>query len=435
MRFDSTNLQPPFLGPGPVGYPHLRQMVRVIAQSGSVSLGYVQQWQGSKFRDREPCFIWEINDLTVPKGIFKSRLVGTWQGLPLYALSLACCTGKGSISSSSASSSSRSSAASSSPVSASSSRSPSSPVSASSSASGPSSGLPSPSGPSAASPSSVLASSASPLPVCCDGLEQLTTLCATYQFAAASSSSSSSSSATITSVVFNLVSGIFTAAIGTATLALKCTGTGVTGWVLEVTIGGVVTDYPIDPVSTCKPLSLVFKRVVLSIGVIDLIVGLCPSSSSSAASRSSSAAPVVSSAPSSSSAAPRVAVSCFGSPVSTRLTGLITSPCSEIDGVTFSLPYMGKDGSMQDFWEVNNVLVVPDNGRRNSFVLTCTAAGGWKLTQATLNCYQFNNSPTSQSNPPFLLSFVTAVTDGGSGNGCPACSNGQSVTCTIMEQP
>lgn len=128
MRYDSTALQAPFLGPAPAGYPPLRQIVRADKPAGPVWSGFMQQWSDKigRMRDREPCYIWEPNQLSLLPNIFRARLVGSYEGLPLYIASMACCRGiSSSASPSSASPSSSSPSSSVSPSSSSLSPSPS----------------------------------------------------------------------------------------------------------------------------------------------------------------------------------------------------------------------------------------------------------------------------------------------------------------------
>lgn len=95
MRSDP--LQPPFFAPTRPQYPLVRQMVSPAFVDGSVYLGHVQQWDGSAFREREFCYVWEGNgvSLTLSK-IYRGRLIGSYTGsagtLPLFFVGLKCCT-------------------------------------------------------------------------------------------------------------------------------------------------------------------------------------------------------------------------------------------------------------------------------------------------------------------------------------------------------
>jgi hypothetical protein len=93
----SDNLAPPFLGLNqhPL-YPALSQLVRVTGPGSVVfPVTYypcqVEQCPGTPpLRDREQAYVFEANSLPlVSQGVYDCRLVGSWQGLPLYAT--ACC--------------------------------------------------------------------------------------------------------------------------------------------------------------------------------------------------------------------------------------------------------------------------------------------------------------------------------------------------------
>jgi len=96
MDDNLTGIRPPYLGPIPPGYPPLRQLMRVTGPSvGGVAPALLEQWDDKNLvlRDREPAFAWEPNLLSFPKGVFQGRLISTWQGKPLFVVSLACCGG------------------------------------------------------------------------------------------------------------------------------------------------------------------------------------------------------------------------------------------------------------------------------------------------------------------------------------------------------
>ena len=109
---DSTNLNPPALGPTFPIYPELPQLVRVYAAGvqtgGKPSLaypGFVQQFKAPlSFRDREACYVCEPNDVALGAAIYDCRLVSQFQGLPLYATT--CCVPGGGLAAASSSSSS-----------------------------------------------------------------------------------------------------------------------------------------------------------------------------------------------------------------------------------------------------------------------------------------------------------------------------------------
>jgi hypothetical protein len=101
---DSTQTVPPYLGPQLPQYPPLRQTlrvtgpgVRVLAGSPLLYPAVNEQYDGNgTLRDREPCYLFEPNNLPVPAGsYYRTRLEGAFQGpqglLPLYAVSMACC--------------------------------------------------------------------------------------------------------------------------------------------------------------------------------------------------------------------------------------------------------------------------------------------------------------------------------------------------------
>lgn len=100
------NISAPRLQPPLPNYPVTRQFVRVEQSLGSVSYGFVQQFNGTTPRDREACYIIEPNNIAFSPGKYKARLIGSHSGafgvLPLFAVSLACCSPGSSFSSSSA---------------------------------------------------------------------------------------------------------------------------------------------------------------------------------------------------------------------------------------------------------------------------------------------------------------------------------------------
>ncbi len=96
---DSDNLQPPFLGQEFALYPELPQLVRVDQPGNGVYSGFVQQWTPPlSLRDREACFVWEPNGITLSPGYYDCRLVGNYLGAPLFVTT--CCQASSSSSSS-----------------------------------------------------------------------------------------------------------------------------------------------------------------------------------------------------------------------------------------------------------------------------------------------------------------------------------------------
>jgi hypothetical protein len=88
----TDNLLAPVLQSPLPNYPLVEQDVRVSAASigGNVYPGFVQQYAGSlAYRDREACYVWEPNGVSLTTSIYGGRLVGSHLGLPLYAV--ACC--------------------------------------------------------------------------------------------------------------------------------------------------------------------------------------------------------------------------------------------------------------------------------------------------------------------------------------------------------
>lgn len=96
---DSTNYNPPYLGPQYPTWPLLPQVCRVYGSSGgsssssqgqaaqgvAVYAAYVQQWQpGPSLRDREACYVWEPNGTRLGPGYYYCRLTGTHAGIPLF---------------------------------------------------------------------------------------------------------------------------------------------------------------------------------------------------------------------------------------------------------------------------------------------------------------------------------------------------------------
>ncbi len=102
----NDNINPALLRPGMSNYPELAQLVKVTGAVVVVNIypGKTQQYNGALgFRDREDCYILEPNNISLTNGhIYDARLIGSYSGLPLYAV--ACCTGTVLTSSSSAAS-------------------------------------------------------------------------------------------------------------------------------------------------------------------------------------------------------------------------------------------------------------------------------------------------------------------------------------------
>src|SRR5215831_17745704 len=89
---DSTLGQPPDFGPTWPIYPHLPQIVRVYQPSigGNVYPALTSQFVPPLgFRDREPCYLYEPNNIPLGPGYYDARLVSNYLGLPLYATN--CC--------------------------------------------------------------------------------------------------------------------------------------------------------------------------------------------------------------------------------------------------------------------------------------------------------------------------------------------------------
>ncbi len=92
MDNDSVNTQPPDFGPTQPNYPHLAQLVRVTSPSigGNVYPAITQQFVPPLgIRDREPCYVYEPNNILLSPGIYDCRLVSNYLSLPLYATT--CC--------------------------------------------------------------------------------------------------------------------------------------------------------------------------------------------------------------------------------------------------------------------------------------------------------------------------------------------------------
>lgn len=102
---NSTNNQPPALGPGYPTYPELPQILRV--SGGKVFASWAGVWVTPAYtqqfvpplslRDREPCWVVEPNNVDLKVGTYYDcRLVGSFtqtgaeaDALPLYATT--CC--------------------------------------------------------------------------------------------------------------------------------------------------------------------------------------------------------------------------------------------------------------------------------------------------------------------------------------------------------
>lgn len=88
----STDLQPPWLGPGLPVYPQVSQLLRVFSPSigSNVYSCFVQQEASSLvLRDREAAYLWEPNGIALGSGYYDGRLIGNYLGLPLYVTN--CC--------------------------------------------------------------------------------------------------------------------------------------------------------------------------------------------------------------------------------------------------------------------------------------------------------------------------------------------------------
>jgi len=107
----ASNLQPPFVGPGPPDYPVRQEVVRLSSLSQKINVyslysAFLQQWDNrtQKLRDRISCLWFEANKLTAQPGSYMlGRLVASYQGMPLYAGSCGCGLAISSASSSSSS--------------------------------------------------------------------------------------------------------------------------------------------------------------------------------------------------------------------------------------------------------------------------------------------------------------------------------------------
>jgi hypothetical protein len=72
-------------------YPELLQVVRIYARLAiGVYAAYVAQYADNLlFRDREACYVVEQNSVILRAGYYDCRLVGSYNGLPLFATN--CC--------------------------------------------------------------------------------------------------------------------------------------------------------------------------------------------------------------------------------------------------------------------------------------------------------------------------------------------------------
>ncbi len=105
LTLDSVEAVPPDFGPQLPYYPQINQFCRVSgrAQMGNVYPGFISQAVLTglpSFRDRESCFVWEPNGISLSAGWYDCRLVGSYQGIPLLVTN--CCPSGSSSSSSSA---------------------------------------------------------------------------------------------------------------------------------------------------------------------------------------------------------------------------------------------------------------------------------------------------------------------------------------------
>jgi hypothetical protein len=92
MDGDSTNLRAPWLGPTVPIYPEIPQLIEAAgaALPGNIYPAFVRQFTSPLgTRRREPCFLVEPNGVQLGPAIYDSRLVSSFQGLPLYATH--CC--------------------------------------------------------------------------------------------------------------------------------------------------------------------------------------------------------------------------------------------------------------------------------------------------------------------------------------------------------
>lgn len=120
-----------------------------------------------------------------------------------------------------------------------------------------------------------------------------------------------------------------------------------------------------------------------------------------------------------------VTVTCSPRPLPLVLHGTITSPCAQINGLSFLLTYQGPS------WHCD-IFSGPLAGQ--NFDLTCSTVPSvtWELHAATLACFDFEGTeslPTQVSNDPFQLTFETIVRS--ILDGCTACVLGQPVTFVI----
>ncbi len=99
MLVGGTNLDEPDFAPGLPVYPELPQFCRVTGPASpglgdNVYQAFIQQWTPPlTLRDREPCFVWEPNNIFLTPGYYDCRLVGSLSGEPLLATN--CCSGSG----------------------------------------------------------------------------------------------------------------------------------------------------------------------------------------------------------------------------------------------------------------------------------------------------------------------------------------------------
>lgn len=99
---NNTNNQPPFLGQGKPNYPVHIQALRVTGgvvpgpsglmvssmRQPSLYASFVQQIDPDTIlpRDREPCLVLDMNGYGLMPGFYDGRLVGNYNGLPVYAV-------------------------------------------------------------------------------------------------------------------------------------------------------------------------------------------------------------------------------------------------------------------------------------------------------------------------------------------------------------
>ncbi len=89
----STNTLPPDFGPSWPEYPDLAQLNRVVGPAlvgTNIYPAFTVQYAGDlSFRDREPSYVIEPNGVVLGAAVYDCRLVGNYQGRPLYATT--CC--------------------------------------------------------------------------------------------------------------------------------------------------------------------------------------------------------------------------------------------------------------------------------------------------------------------------------------------------------